>query len=51
MDTIRRNYDLVATAAAAGVLLVVDAPWPLWAIWGTVTAYQVGNRVIRGWAR
>lgn len=51
MDILRRNYDLVGTVSTAGVLLIVDAPWPLWAVWGIVTALQIGNRIVRGWAR
>lgn len=51
MNTIKANYDLVATASTAGVLLIIGAPWPFWAIWGGTTAYQVGNRILRGWAR
>ncbi|MBS1691427.1 MAG: hypothetical protein JST91_04325 [Actinobacteria bacterium] len=48
---IRHNYDLVATASTAGVLLIVHAPWPLWAVWGGILAYQIGNRARNGWAR
>lgn len=51
MKTLRANYDLVGTVATAGVLLIVGAPWPFWAVWGVVTAYQIGNRIRNGWAR
>ncbi|WP_292990645.1 hypothetical protein [Mycobacterium sp.] len=51
MDTLRRNYDLVATASTAGVFAIVDTPWPLWVAWGVMASLQVGNRVVRGWAR
>lgn len=51
LKTISANYDLVATASTAGVLLIVHAPWPFWAVWAAVTAYQVGNRIARGWQR
>ncbi|MCV7064729.1 hypothetical protein H7H51_01685 [Mycolicibacterium farcinogenes] len=51
MQIIRANYDIVATAATAGVLLIVHAPWPFWAVWGVVTSYQLGNRIRNGWAR
>lgn len=51
MHTLRANYDIVGSVAAAGVLLIVNAPWPFWAVWGTAVAYQFGNRIINGWAR
>lgn len=51
MNVLRRNYDLVGTVSTAGVLLIVGAPWPFWTVWGAVTAYQLGNRIINGWAR
>lgn len=51
MKTLARNYDLVATAGTAGVFIAVGAPWPLWAAWGALAAYQIGNRIVRGWAR
>lgn len=51
MRILRGNSDLVATASTAGVLLIVHAPWPFWAVWGVVTTYQIGNRIVRGWAR
>ncbi|WP_293003832.1 hypothetical protein [Mycobacterium sp.] len=47
MSRLRANYDLVATASTAGVFMIVNAPWPLWAAWGTVAALQIGNRVAR----
>jgi len=51
MQILRANYDLVATASTAGILLAVGAPWPLWAAWGVLLSYQLGNRVVNGWAR
>lgn len=51
MNLIRRNYDIVASIGTAGVLLAVRAPWPLWIVWGGAVAYQLGNRIIHGWAR
>jgi len=51
MQTLKANYDLVASASTAGVFLILNPPWPLWATWGLVVAYQIGNRVVRGWAR
>ena len=51
MHTIRANYDLVGSVATAGILLIVGAPWPFWAIWGAAVTYQLGNRIINGWAR
>lgn len=51
MRTIRANYDLVSSVATAGVLLIVHAPWPFWAVWGVAVTYQIGNRIVRGWAR
>lgn len=51
MRTMRANYDIIASVATAGVLLIVHAPWPFWAVWATTVTYQLGNRVINGWAR
>ena len=51
MQVLRANYDLVATASTAGVFLAVGVPWPLWAAWGAMATYQIGNRIARGWAR
>ncbi|WP_165612748.1 hypothetical protein [Mycobacterium kubicae] len=51
METLTRNYDLVATASTAGVFLAIGAPWPLWAAWGALLTGQIGNRVFRGWQR
>ena len=51
MNTLRRNYDLVASVSTAGVLLIVHAPWPFWAVWAGVVTYQLGNRIARGWSR
>ena len=51
MDILRRNYDLVATVGTGGVLLALDAPSPLWAVYGVMVTYQIGNRVVRDWSR
>lgn len=55
MDLLKRNYDLVATASTGAVFLALDTtiglPWQLWAAYGVVVAFQIGNRIIRGWAR
>lgn len=51
MNLLRSNYDLVATAATAGVFLIVNAPWPLWAVWGVALTYQIGNRARHARAR
>lgn len=55
MHTLKRNYDLVATASTGAVFLALDAtigiPWWLWAAWGALLAVQVGNRIVNGWAR
>ena len=44
MDVLKQNYDLVATASSAGVLLTLDAPWPLWLAWAGILTYQLANR-------
>ncbi|WP_166436376.1 hypothetical protein [Tsukamurella asaccharolytica] len=44
---LRRNYDLVATAGSAGVLLAIGAPWPLWLVLGGIVTFQVANRITR----
>ncbi len=55
MNTLQRNYDLVASVSTGAVLLALDAtigiPWPLWAVYGVLVAGQLANRIIRGWAR
>lgn len=51
MNLLKRNYDLVATVGTAGVFLALGVPWPLWAGWGLLLAYQIGNRIANGWAR
>ena len=55
MNTLQRNYDLVASVSTGAVLLALDAtigiPWPLWAVYGVIVAGQLGNRILRGWAR
>lgn len=44
MEILKANYDLVVTAFTAGVLLLVGAPLPLWAVWATVAILQIVNR-------
>lgn len=55
MDTLKRNYDLVATAGTGATFLSLDLtiglPWQLWAAYGVLVALQIGNRIARGWAR
>ena len=51
MQLLQRNYDLAATASTAGIFLALDVPWPLWAAWAALLTYQIGNRMINGWAR
>jgi hypothetical protein len=36
MEILKANYDLVVTAFTAGVLLLIGAPLPLWALWAAV---------------
>jgi hypothetical protein len=48
MELLRRNYDLVASVSTASVFLILDSPWLLWAVWGVVVTYQVGNRAVNG---
>lgn len=43
-DLLRRNYDIVGTVSTAGVLLITDAPWPLWLAWCGLVGYQITNR-------
>lgn len=45
LEIVQRNYDLVGSASTAGVLLIVHAPWPIWAIWVGIVSYQVVNRI------
>lgn len=55
MDLLKRNYDLAATASTGAVFLALDAsigiPWQLWAAYGALVVFQIGNRIIHGWAR
>ena len=48
MEILKANYDLVITAFVAGVLLLVGAPLPLWAVWAFVAVLQVSSRFGRG---
>ena len=41
---LKRNYDLVVTAATAGVLMIVGVPWPFWVVLAGIVAYQAANR-------
>ncbi|GAT16276.1 uncharacterized protein RMCT_3245 [Mycolicibacterium thermoresistibile] len=44
-----------ATAATGAILTALHAtiglPWWMWAAYATLVAAQLGNRIIRGWAR
>lgn len=55
MDLLRRNYDLAVTASTGAVFLALDTtygiPRWLWIAYGVLVAVQIGNRIIRGWAR
>lgn len=55
MNLLRRNYDLAVTASTGAVFLALDVtigiPWPLWAAYGALVAFVIGNRVVRGWSR
>lgn len=51
MNTLRRNYDLVATVSTGAIFVALDVPWPLWAGYGVLVTVQIGNRIIRGWSR
>ncbi len=55
MNLLQRNYDLAITAGTGATLLAlhttVGLPWPIWAAYAGVVAYQIGNRMINGWAR
>jgi hypothetical protein len=44
MEFLKANYDLVVAAFTAGVLFLVGAPLPLWAVWATVATLQVLSR-------
>ncbi len=48
MEILRANYDLAVTALVAGVLLLIGAPLPLWAVWAVVAVLQVSTRLGRG---
>ncbi|WP_165609136.1 hypothetical protein [Mycolicibacterium peregrinum] len=51
MDVLRRKYDLVSTVGTGGVLMALDTPWPWWAVYGVKVTLQIGNRIVRSWAR
>jgi hypothetical protein len=51
MDLLRRNYDLVATVGTGATFVALDVPWWLWAAYGVMVTFQIGNRVVRGWSR
>jgi hypothetical protein len=48
MEILKANYDLVVTAFVGGVLLLIGAPLPLWAVWAAVAVLQVSTRLGRG---
>jgi len=48
MEILKANYDLVVTAFTAGVLLLIGAPLPLWAVWAAIAVLQVYTRLGRG---
>ena len=45
MEILKANYDLVVTAFTGGVLFLIGAPLPLWAVWAAVAALQVSSRM------
>ena len=55
MELLRRNYDLVATASTGATFFALDAtiglPWWMWAAYGALVVYQLGNRMVNGWSR
>lgn len=51
MDLLRRNYDLVASFSTGAAFLALNVPWPLWAAYGVMVTFQIGNRIVRGWSR
>jgi hypothetical protein len=48
MEILKANYDLVVTAFVGGVLLLIGAPLPLWAVWAAVAVLQIFGRLGRG---
>ncbi len=51
MDLLRRNYDLVATVGTAATFVALGVPRWLWAAYGVMVTFQIGNRVVRDWSR
>lgn len=45
LEAMRRNYDIVGTAATGAVLWSLSAPWPLWAVWGGIIAFIAQDRI------
>lgn len=45
LETMRRNYDVVGTAATGAVLWAIHAPAPLWVVWGGIVAFIVQDRI------
>jgi hypothetical protein len=39
--------DVLAAAASLSALLIVSPPWPFWAAWGAICAWQVSKYVRR----
>jgi hypothetical protein len=48
MELLKANYDLFIAAFTGGVLFLIGAPLPLWAVWAAVTVLQVFSRMSRG---
>lgn len=51
MELLRRNYDLVTTIGTGATFVALGVPGWLWAAYGVMVTFQIGNRVIRGWSR
>ncbi|WP_169846773.1 hypothetical protein [Rhodococcus marinonascens] len=45
LNVLRRNYDIVGTVSTGAVLWVLNAPWPLWLVWGGIIVYVVQDRI------
>lgn len=45
LEMMRRNYDVVGTAATGSVLWVLGAPWPLWLVWSGIIVFLVQDRI------
>lgn len=51
MELLRRNHDLVVTVGTGATFVGLGVPWWLWAAYGVMVTFQIGNRVVRGWSR